>query len=153
MNKILVIDRERDVLKTLETILRKEGYEVRGALGKDEAVETFKSRPFDLVIMDINIPEANGLKLMRSFKKADENMEVIILTGSTSIENALQALRDNGAFEFLSKPLENVNQLITSVKQAMRKQALKMEKKVFATRTDNEKLIMKDEAIWEIRDG
>ncbi len=126
--KILVIDREPDILKTLETLLRKEGYQVRSASGGDEAVDTFKSEPFDLVIMDINMPVTNGLKVLRKMKNLDEDIKVIVLTGSASIDNAIQALRHNGAFDFLIKPLKNGEQLIISVKQALEKREQAVEK-------------------------
>ncbi|MBC8458700.1 MAG: response regulator [Deltaproteobacteria bacterium] len=122
--KILIIDRESDIRKTLETLLSKEGYQVRSASGSEEAIDIFKSEPFDLVIMDINMPGSNGLQVMRKIKKLDEKIEVIILTGSASVDNAVQALRNNGAFDFLTKPLENVDQLIISVKQALEKRRL-----------------------------
>ena len=121
--KILIIDRESDIRKTLETLLRKEGYQVRSTSGS-EAINIFKSEPSDLVIMDINMPGTNGLQVMRKIKKLDEKIKVIILTGSASIDNAVQALRHNGAFDFLTKPLENVDQLIISVKQALEKRRL-----------------------------
>ena len=126
--KILIIDREPDILKTLETLLRKEGYQVRCASGSDEAVDTFKSEPFDLVIMDINMPVTSGLKVLRKMKKLDEDIKVIVLTGSASIDNAVQALRHNGAFDFLIKPLKNREQLIISVKQALEKREQAVEK-------------------------
>jgi len=119
--KILIIDREPDIRKTLEILLRKEGYQVRSASEGDEAVDTLKSEPFDLVIMDINMPVTSGLKVLRKMKKLDEDIKVIVLTGSASIDNAVQALRHNGAFDFLTKPLENLDQLIISVKQALEK--------------------------------
>jgi len=140
--KILVIDREPHIRKTLETILRKEGYQVRSTSGVDEAVDTFKSEPFDLVIMDINMPGTTGLQVMGNIKKLDEDIEVIILTGSASIDNAVQALRHNGAFDFLIKPLKNGEQLIISVKQALQKRRQHMEKKAFfkKLKQDNEEL-------------
>lgn len=122
--KILIIDRESDIRKTLETLLRKEGYQVRSTSGGEEAIDIFKSEPFDLVIMDINMPGSNGLQVMRKIKKLDEEIEVIILTGSMSIENAVKALRHDGAFDFLTKPLENVDQLINSVEKALQKHRL-----------------------------
>jgi len=129
--KILIIDREPDILKHLETLLRKEGYQVRGASGSDEAVDTFKSEPFDLVIMDINMPVTSGLKVLRKMKKLDEDIQVIVLTGSASIDNAIQALKHNGAFDFLLKPLQSGEQLIISVKQALEKSRLKRGKSAF----------------------
>lgn len=129
--KILVIDREMDIRKTLETLLRKEGYQVRSASGGDEAVDTFKSEPFDLVIMDTNMPVTTGLKALRKMKKLDEDIKVIVLTGSASIDNAIKALRHNGAFDFLTKPLENVDQLINSVEKALQKHRLHKKRNTF----------------------
>jgi len=119
--KILIIDREPDIRKTLETLLRREGYQVRSASGGEEAIDTLKSDPSDLVIMDINMPGTNGLQVMRKIKKLDEDIEVIVLTGSANIDNAVKALRHNGAFDFLTKPLETLDELITTVKQALEK--------------------------------
>jgi DNA-binding NtrC family response regulator len=122
--KILIIDREPDVRKILENLLRKEGYQGRSVSEGQEAIDTLKSEPFDLVIMDINMPGTNGLQVMRNIKELDEGIEVIVLTGLNSIDNAVQSLRHYGAFDFLSKPLENDDQLINSVEKALQKQKL-----------------------------
>jgi len=61
---------------------------------------------------------------MRNIKELEESIEVIVLTGLNSIDNAVQALRHDGAFDFLSKPLENDDQLINSVEKALQKQKL-----------------------------
>ena len=122
--KILIIDREPDIRKTLETFLRKKGYQVRSVSGGQEAMDTLKSESFDLIIMDINIPRAKGLEVLKKIKELEESIEVIVLTGLNSVNNAVQALRHNGAFDFLSKPLENEDQLISSVEKALQKQRL-----------------------------
>jgi CheY-like chemotaxis protein len=136
--KILVIDREPDIRKTLETLLRKEGYQVRSASKGDEAVDIFQSEPFDLVIMDINMPVTSGLKVLRKMIKLDEDIKVIVLTGSASIDNAVQALRHNGAFDFMTKPLKNGEQLITGVKQALKKAGLNREMKALTRKPRND---------------
>lgn len=130
--KILIIDREPDIRKALETLLKKEGYQVQNASMGEEAMDTLKSEPFDLVIMDINMPDTNGLQIIRNIKELEEAIKVIVLTGLNSINNAVQALRAEGAFDFLSKPLENYDQLIISVKQALEKRRLNIGKKAFA---------------------
>ena len=129
--KILIIDRKSDIRKTLETLLRKEEYQVRSASGGQKAIDILKSEPSELVIMDINMPGSNGLQAMRKIKKLDGEIEVIIFTGSASIDNAVQALRHDGAFDFLTKPLENLDQLIISVKQALEKRRLHKKRHTF----------------------
>lgn len=135
--KILIIDREPDIRKALESLLRKEGYQVRNASTGEEAIDTLKSDTFDLVIMDINIPGTNGLQLMRNIKELEKAIEVIVLTGLNSINNAVQALRAEGAFDFISKPLENYDQLLISVKQALEKRRLNMEKNTVVRKMGN----------------
>lgn len=135
--KILIIDREPDIRKALESLLRKQGYQVHSALGGEEAMDTLKTEPSDLVIMDINMPGTNGLQVMRNIKELEKAIEVIVLTGLNSINNAVQALRAEGAFDFLSKPLENHDQLIISVKQALEKRRLNREKNEFFRKMEN----------------
>ena len=126
---ILVIDDESDILRTVESILTKEGYRVRSASGGAEAIEIFKSEPFDLVITDIRMPEMNGLEVMWRVKEMDEDVEVIILTGFASTENAIQSLRDDMAFDYLTKPLEKIEDLLLAVKRALEKRGLRMQNK------------------------
>ena len=72
--KILIIDREPDIRKSLEALLRKEGYHVRSASGGKEAIDILKSEPFDLVIMDINLPGTNGLNVMKNINPSSPNI-------------------------------------------------------------------------------
>lgn len=138
--KILIIDREPDIRKALETLLRKHGYQAMSASNGEEAMDTLKSDTFDLVIMDINMPGTNGLQVMRNIKELEEAIEVIVLTGLNSINNAVHALRAEGAFDFLSKPLENYEQLTISVKQALEKRRSNREKNAFVRRNQNKKI-------------
>jgi len=129
--KILIIDHEPDIRKGLETILAKKGYQVMTASGSEAAISVLKSEPLDLVIMDIRMPGMDGLDFMREVKKFGDDVEIIVLTGSVSVENAVKALRDDGAFDFLSKPLKNMDQLINSVKEVLQKQRLHKKKGTF----------------------
>ena len=135
--KILIIDREPDIRKTLEALLRKEGYQVRSTSGGKEAIDILKSEPLDLVIMDINLPGLNGNNVMRNIKNLNEDIKVIVLTGLASFDHAVQTLKHEGAFDFLSKPLKNKDQLIISIEQALEKRRLNREKKAFGRRIGN----------------
>ena len=127
--KILIIDHEPDIRKNLETILVNKGYQVRSASRGDEAIGIFKSESFALVITEVRMPNLNGLKLIRQFKELDEDIEIIVLTGSATVDDAVQSMRGNGAFDFLTKPLENSKQLLVSVNEALVKYRANREKR------------------------
>ena len=127
--KILIIDDEADILLILENILTEEGYYVVCASGGDEALELFKSESVDLVITDMSMPKMDGLSVMRRLKKMDEDIEVIILTAFADLENVIQAFRDKGAYDYLTKPLENIDALLITVCKALESRRLKIENK------------------------
>ncbi|MEA1878739.1 MAG: response regulator, partial [Bacteroidota bacterium] len=135
--KILIIDKEPETLGTLETILTKKGYKIRSTTDCNEATRIFKSESFDLVIADIRIPGQDGLAFIRQLKSLDEDTEIIVLTGSPTIQNIIQAMRSNGAFDLLTKPLENLDQLFISVDQALEKTRLNREKSAFIKKLRN----------------
>ena len=118
--KILIIDREPDNRKILENFLNKKGYQTSGVCESKAVIDILKSESFELVIMDINLPGSNGLQLVRDIKELEDSIEVIVLTGLNSTVNAVQALRHNGAFDFLIKPLESTDQLINSIEKALK---------------------------------
>jgi len=125
--RILVIDYDPDILKDLESLLTKAGYRVRSACGNEEAIRIFKSEPIDLVITELRMPELNGVELTHQLKSLDEHVEIVVLTGATTIDNVIHAMRNNGAFDFLPKPLRDLDQLIFTVKEALDKRRLKKE--------------------------
>ena len=127
--KILIVDDEPEILETLIKILTAKGFRVRSASGGETAVQIFQSEPFDLVITDIRMPGLSGLEVMGQVKALDEYMEVIVLTGFATLENAITALRDGGAFDYLSKPLEDIDELLNTVEQALTKRKLRLENK------------------------
>jgi len=127
--KILVIDHEKDNRTILKNVLRKEGYQVTSSADGEKAMDLIRSESFDLVIMDIRTPGINRLEAVSRIKEAGEDIEVIVLTGYATIENAVKSLRDNGACDFLAKPLENVDELINNVKRALQKHEMNQEKR------------------------
>lgn len=129
--KILIIDPEPHIRQSLKAILTKKGYQVRSASDGNEAISVFRSESFALVITELRVPKLDGLKLIRRFKEVDEDVEIVVLTGYATIDNAVQAFRHDGAFDFLLKPLENVDQLFISVKQALQKHRLCKDNKTF----------------------
>ena len=120
--KILIIDRESDIRMTVGGILDRKGFHHKSAVDYEEAMGLIKSEHFDLIIMEIRVCMTDGFSFLREVKKLYDHIEIIVLTGSVSIGNAVMALRHNGAFDFLAKPLENEDQLINSIEKALHKQ-------------------------------
>ena len=110
--KILIVDDEPDILEILDSVLTGEGFKVERALGGEKAIEMFQSDPCDLVITDLRMPHMDGMEVIRQLKALDDDVEIIVLTGFPTIENAVLAMRDHGAFDFLTKPLEDLDQML-----------------------------------------
>ncbi len=125
--KLLIVDDESDILEMLSSFLKQEGFRVRTAPGGYEAIEIFKSEPFDVVITDMRMPGIDGLTVMRRLKEIDEDIEVIILTAFAALDNVIEAFRHKGAFDYLTKPLGNINELFIAVSQALESRRLKRE--------------------------
>ncbi len=137
-DKILIIDDDPEVLGMLELILTRENYDVLRAESGEEAISLFQSHPIDLVITDMNMPGMSGLEVLKAIKQFDEEMEVIVLTGNATFENAVQALKEDGAFNYLTKPLDNIDDLLFSAKRAIEKRKLSSENKTLIEKLKNE---------------
>ncbi len=129
--KILVVDDEQDILQMLSKLLSQEDYRVKTALGGEEAIAVFKSEsePFDTVITDMRMPGLDGIGVIKALKEIDEYIEVIILTGYAALDNVIEAFRHHGAFDYLTKPLEDINELFITVNRAIENRRLKIENK------------------------
>lgn len=125
-SKILVVDDEKDVRMTIDTALHSENYVVKTAASGDEATTLLETEPFDLVITDIRMPGTDGVEVLRRTKQIDDTIEVIILTGYASIENVIETLRNDGAYDYLTKPLEEIDALLFSVAQALNHRELRV---------------------------
>ncbi|HJT23478.1 MAG TPA: sigma-54 dependent transcriptional regulator [bacterium] len=122
MKKILVIDDDPIERRLLQTVLGKVGgFEVitaeNGQLGLERAVESVGT-----VILDLQLPDLNGMEVLRKLKSARPQLPVLMLTGVTDIQKAVEATQA-GAYTYLTKPFEN-DQLLITVKRAMENSAL-----------------------------
>lgn len=126
---ILIIDDEPEILENLETILSDEGHEVVKASSGNEAVANFKAGSFGLVITDMKMPGLSGLDVLRRVKQIDKDVEVIILTGYGSLEDAILALRNEGAYDYLEKPLEDIDKFLITIENALERRSINIENK------------------------
>src|SRR6202008_4517394 len=119
---ILVVDDEEIMGEILETLLPREGYEVRVASSGTEGLELARSLPFDAAIVDIMMPGLDGIATLDELKRIDEDLAVIIITAYASVESAISAMK-SGAFDYVTKPFKNDEGMVV-VKNAMERRRL-----------------------------
>jgi len=103
--KILIIDDDKNICRTLSLILNKKGFEVETAGTGYEALEKARARFFNVVILDLNLPDINGLELLEPLKNIHPDMEVMMVTDYGSMESVMHAL-NLGVSSYITKPLD-----------------------------------------------
>jgi DNA-binding NtrC family response regulator len=101
---ILVVDDDPLIVSSLSELLRHEGHEVRTAPCGLDALKALRSDPAELVVSDVNMPDIDGLQLLREIKAQSPETEVVLITGYGTIENAVQAM-SQGAYHYVTKPI------------------------------------------------
>ena len=119
--KILLIEDEKDVRDSYVDMLNYLGYAVETADNGKSGLEIINRVPIDVVITDLNMPVMNGLEALRRIKKKNSSIEVIVITGFATIENAIGAMKQ-GAFDYITKPvsLEHVKIVLNKCVQQIR---------------------------------
>ncbi len=125
MEKILIVEDNRDMQFLLSTILKSEGYETLVAGDGKKALKEVKRSSPDLGLLDIHLPDMDGIKLLEEMKKTKEDLAVIMLTAYGDIKGAVQAMR-LGAFDYITKPFDN-DELLITIKRALQTQHLSRE--------------------------
>ncbi len=125
MAKILIVDDEPNIIKTLSSILEDENHRVFSALNGEEALQIFRGKEVDLVILDVWLPDADGNDLLEKIKKLRPETAVIMISGHGSIDIAVKSTR-MGAFDFLEKP-PSLERVITAVNNALEQVRLRRE--------------------------
>src|SRR3989442_13110531 len=119
---ILVIDDEEIMREILETLLTREGYDVKLASSGAEGLEMARALPFDAAIVDIMMPGLDGIATLDELKRIDEDLNVIIITAYASIESAIAAMKTR-AFDYVTNPFNN-DEVLARVRNAMERRRL-----------------------------
>src|SRR2546427_739099 len=101
--RVLIVDDDRTLRESCASVLQYEGYQVSLCSRGDEARETLKRNKFDIVLLDLYMPEVSGLRLLRTCLEAHSDTIVLVITGNPSVDSSLDALRA-GAWDYLPKP-------------------------------------------------
>jgi DNA-binding response OmpR family regulator len=120
--KVLLIDDEPDVIELCQRALEQEGFEVKGALNGEEGLRLFSEGDFDLILLDVKLPDRDGLDVLSTVQEMDPEMAVIIISGYGTMEMAIRALK-LGAQDFLLKPF-TPKQLVTSMQKVLERRRL-----------------------------
>jgi len=118
---ILVVDDENGVRQSFNMVL-KDDYHVLLAGTGQEAMDIFKKNSVDLILLDILLPDINGLQLLEKFVETDPNTEIIMVTAVNEIKAAVQAIK-LGAYEYIIKPFV-VDDVLTVILRALEKRSL-----------------------------
>jgi DNA-binding NtrC family response regulator len=116
-NRILVVDDEEALRTVLSTELSSEGYEVSAAADGNEAIDLVKDNNYDLVLLDIKMPNVDGFEVLKFVKGTKPDIKVIMLTGFADLKNAIESKR-LGAEDFVSKPYDLVD-LLTTIERVL----------------------------------
>ncbi|HEY4257415.1 MAG: sigma-54-dependent transcriptional regulator [Candidatus Udaeobacter sp.] len=133
-HRVLIIDDERPVLMTLEALLKRHGYQVETAPTGAQGLKVLKSKSPTLVLLDLRLPDADGLEMLDRIKTELPNVQVIILTAHDSLHNAIESIK-RGAYHFISKPYAP-EELLSLVEKALEKQFLLRQAEHLRARTE-----------------
>jgi two-component system response regulator HydG len=121
--RVLVVDDEPTLLKALETLLQKKGHEVVALDSPITATQRLATEDFDVALLDIKMPNLSGLELLNAVKHRRPEVEVIMMTGHATVETALAAVKA-GAYDYLTKPFDDVELVARSVAKAAERKTL-----------------------------
>jgi DNA-binding NtrC family response regulator len=151
---VLIIDDEAAIRESLETLLEMEGYEVQSAATADEGLNRIGSRPYDLVLLDLALPDRNGIDLLAELHVHDPQLAVIMITAYGTVENAVKAMQA-GATNFVQKPWDN-EKLLADIRTAVARHRTEAEnvqlKRALKQRYNFENIVGKSEPMLKIFD-
>lgn len=115
--QILIIDDERDVCTFFRRLLARRGYEVVTAANEPEALAALDAGRFQVALVDLKLPDTDGITLLEIIKSRQPSCEVIIMTGYSTVKTAVTAMQ-LGAYEYLEKPFDDIDQIEQLVARA-----------------------------------
>jgi len=118
MERILIIEDEEKIARFIELELKYEGYEVEKAFNGRDGLELATTQPFDLVLLDIMLPELNGIEVLRRIRKVSE-VPIILLTARDAVVDKVTGL-DGGADDYITKPFA-IEELLARIRAGLRK--------------------------------
>jgi DNA-binding NtrC family response regulator len=118
--RILIIDDDEAIRKSLTTVLKEKGYLVDTAESGQAAIKKSEAETYDVALIDIRLPDIDGVQLLTAMKETADKMVKIIITGYPSLQNAMEAV-NKGADGYIVKPVK-MDELLTMIEGHLKKQ-------------------------------
>ena len=123
--RVLIVDDEKAIRWSLGEALRNDGYDVAEAENGKTGIKSFRDDPADIVILDLKLPDKSGIEVLKTLKKEDADLPVIMMTAYGEVETAVNALK-NGAYDFMLKPFQ-LEKMKVAIRHALENRQLKNE--------------------------
>ena len=123
--KILIVDDEVGIHRGVQRALEPQGYSIETATTIEEGLQKIRQAKFDLVLLDVMLPDGRGIDLVAPAHADDPNLVIVIITGYATVELAVDAIKQ-GAYDFIAKPF-SADMLLLTVRQGMEKRQLLLE--------------------------
>jgi len=118
--RLLIVDDDENIRKVLTTILEEEGYKVESVDTARKAIERVKRKFYNLALIDIRLPDMEGIELLTKMRNTTPKMRKIIITGYPTLQNAVEAV-NRGADAYIMKPFE-MEKVLEAIREQLRKQ-------------------------------
>jgi len=127
--RILTVDDEQVVCESIRRVLSEEGYDVATSTSSRGGLEMLRKEHYDLLLVDIKMPEMDGIELLKAARDVSPDTEVVIITGYATIETAVEAIK-LGAFDYLEKPVSPPQLLVAAARALERKQLVDLTRRL-----------------------
>ena len=128
--KVLIIDDEQEFMDALAERMTHRGMDVTTSSSAIDALQSVEDKSFDVVVLDLQMPEMDGIETLKILKKKKPELQVILLTGHATVEKGIEAMK-LGAMDLLEKPAD-LTTLTDKIKKAQAKKMILVEKKAEA---------------------
>lgn len=126
--KVLLVDDEQDFLDAMATRMKDRGMDVSATTSAADALKLVESGAYDAVVLDLMMPEMDGLEVLRAIKEKRPEVQIILLTGHATVQKGVEAMRF-GAMDFIEKPAD-LKVLTEKIKQASAQKMILVEKQI-----------------------
>lgn len=125
--KVLLVDDEKDFIEVLADRMKLRGMNVSATTSPSEAIKMIEKESFDAIVLDLMMPDMDGLQALAAIKEKNPDLQVILLTGHATVEKSVEAMK-LGAMDFMEKPID-LAKLSEKIKNAHGKKMILVEKR------------------------